>query len=90
MDKEVILQLVSEAYDIGESNSHYVDICVNTNKKGFIVSVYIHFIAVGLSAGIDDSRFFCTNSDYYLNRHWIQKWRDIIQAERDKDDTNRY
>lgn len=84
MNKEVVMQLVGEAYDIGESDSHYVDINVSTNRKGFIVTIYIHFVMDDLSVGIDDCRFFCTNSDFYLNRHWIDKWKTIIRSEREK------
>lgn len=89
MEKEIVLKIVSAAYDIGTSSKHFVGVSLATQQGSFPATVFIHELDDrGFSVGVVDSLDFSTDLSYELHRDWLQRWTDIVAKERD-DDTHR-
>ena len=86
MDKAIILKLVNEAMEIGESSKHFVSVSLSTAKDSFSAIVYI--MNKGYN-GVKDTRYFNSDLSWQTQKDWLTGWKAIIETEREEDETNK-
>ena len=86
MKIETLIELLKLVHSIGESKEHFVSMDYSTNKACFTACVYIHNKnEFGTSNGFSSTYHFESDSDFYLNRRYLEGWLATIEWEREED-----